>query len=174
MPSPVIVNRLSSYQKVENFSFKTFQDDPLTVEESSVSAGASLTKLESLLKEKNIEIDRFRRLLEVERKNTIEYEKIKNLLQRQIFESRQMNKEVQRELKSLQAQAEMLDAQTNKLKTELVYKDQLLLKKDYQLTELNTALQGHILPQTSDHLPKKSNSDNSSDSSPELEWRNKN
>lgn len=148
--------------------------EPLAPQEYSVRPEISKERFEFMLKEKTDEINRFKNLLEVELKNKAEYEKIKNLLQCQIFESRKMNKEIQRELKSLKDYAETLDAQANKLKAELIYKDQLLLKKDYQLTDLNAALQAYLLPQTSEHLPKKSNADSLSDSGHGLDWRNKN
>lgn len=173
LPEPSPSNQHKSFERSDDLIPKTFQGDS-GVLECDIEA-LPLTKLESLLKEKNNEIDHFKNLLEIEQKNKIEYEKIKDLLQRQIFESRQMNKEVQRELKSLQAQTEILDAQANKLRSDLIYKDQLLLKKDYELAELNAALHGHILVDNSDPLVKKpTNSSDLSDSNRDLGWTNTN
>ena len=47
---------------------------------------SGLSKLESILREKNIEIERLRSLLQTEMKHKLEYEKIKNLLQWQVFD----------------------------------------------------------------------------------------
>lgn len=132
-------------------------------------------KVESLIYQKNVEIERLKSLLEVEQKHKLEYEKIKNLLQWQVFESRQMNREVQRELKALQVQEELRAAQEHKLRSELIYKDQLLLKKDYQLADLNMALQAHNLTNTSEVPSEKINSSNAAPSLDQYEdWRNKN
>src|SRR3989338_2982242 len=97
-------------------------------------------KLEQLLAEKNTQIVKLQTTLEAERRNQAEFEKIKSLLQWQIFEARQMNKEVKRELDTLMAQGQKFQDEALRLQAELNYKEQLLNQNEVKLSELKNRL----------------------------------
>ncbi len=135
-----------------------------------------LQEWETILASKNAEIERLTRDLEAQKYQTQEFEKIKILLERQIFESRQMNRTVKRELDLLKAQGQKSQDDFAKLQMELNYKNQLINQSEVRLSELKNRI-SKLLPNTpssnesaSEPVQKQDLGDFSFD---QLDWRKK-
>jgi hypothetical protein len=100
---------------------------------------------ESILAQKNAEIERLTKDLEAQKDHTQEIEKIKALLERQIFESRQMNRTIKKELDALMAQGQKSQDEITKLQVELNYKNQLINQTEMKMTELKNRI-SKLLP----------------------------
>ena len=137
----------------------------------------SVSKLEQLLTEKNAELVKLQNILEAERRHQVEFEKIKALLERQIFEARQMNREVKKELDALMNQGEQFQKEALHLKTELNYKEQLLNKNELKISELKNRIQNLLSaspdPSKPDESYPKSNFNLGDISFEEFDWRKK-
>ena len=134
-----------------------------------------IRKLEQLLAEKNSELVKLRSVLEAERRHQTEFEKIKSLLQWQIFDARKMNKDVKRELDILKSQGENSQNEAARLQTELNYKEQLLNQNESKLSELKNRLQ-HVMsvsPSKKDETSSQNNFDLGNISFEEFDWRKK-
>lgn len=134
-----------------------------------------IRKLEQLLAEKNSDLVKLQNVLEAERRHQAEFEKIKTLLQWQIFESRKMDKEVKQELKVLMEQGEKFQKEALRLQTELNYKEELLSQNEVKLSELKNRL-AHVLqvnPSKTDEPAPKSGFDLGDISFEEFDWRKK-
>ena len=136
---------------------------------------ARLQKVEQLLAEKNSELVKLQSVLEAERRHQAEFEKIKSLLQWQIFEARQMNKDIKRELDALIQQGGKFQNEALRLQTELNYKEQLLNQNEVELSELKNRLQ-HVLsasPSKTDEASPKMGFGLTDISFEEFDWRKK-
>jgi hypothetical protein len=135
---------------------------------------------ETILQFKNSEIAKLTKDLEAQKYQTQEFEKIKALLERQIFESRQMNRAVKKELDALVAQGQKTQDEITKLQVELNYKNQLLNQTEVKMTELKNRI-SKILPNTDASVPTQPESgpvqkpelDLGDFSFDQLDWRNK-
>ncbi|GEM_PF-6452849 len=137
--------------------------------------GARIRKVEQLLAEKNSELVKLQSVLEAERRNEVEFEKIKSLLQWQIFETREMNKNVKRELDAMMEQGAKFQNEALRLQTELNYKEQLLNQNEGKLSELKNRLQ-HLLsanPSKTDGASPKTDFELGEISFEEFDWRKK-
>jgi chromosome segregation ATPase len=135
-----------------------------------------LENWERILAGKNAEIERLTRDLGAQKYQTQEFEKIKALLERQIFESRQMNREIKRELDLLKAQGQKSQDEITKLQMELNYKNQLINQSEVRMSELKNRI-SQMLPNTpasnepaSEPVQKQDLGDFSFD---QLDWRKK-
>lgn len=155
---------------------KSSQLDPLTVlaQHTDKELIERVNKVENLLAEKNAEIVKLNNILEAERRHKSEFEKIKSLLQWQIFESRQVNKQIKQELDSIKAQQEQFQQESSHLKKELNYKEQVLAQNEVKISELNNRLRNFLSvdPSATDTRHTKSN-DPAIDSLDALDWRTK-
>jgi hypothetical protein len=134
-----------------------------------------LSNWEKILAGKNLEIEKLTKALESQRSQTQEIEKIKILLERQIFESRQMNRNIKRELDALMTQGQKSQDEITKLQVELNYKNQLINQHEVKMSELKNRI-ATILPSASATTPEpvqKSESDLGDFSFDQLDWRKK-
>jgi len=136
----------------------------------------NLSDWERVLAEKNQDIENLTRQLESQKAQTQDIEKIKVLLERQIFESRQMNRAIKREFDALRAQDAKSQDEIAKLQVELNYKNQLINQNEVKMIELKNRI-SKILPneiatsaQEPIHNPELDLGDFSFD---QLDWRNK-
>lgn len=149
--SPVEVNTKAqeNVQEVERVIEQKVEDTLTNLEQSLPS---QLTKLDSMLKEKNVQLKKLQALLEMEQKHKVEIEKIKSLLEWQVFESRQMNRDVKRELLEINTKMKTLQEEALRLKTDLNYKNQQLHQNEVVVSELKNRLLGYgvseFTPQT--------------------------
>lgn len=134
-----------------------------------------IVKVERLLVEKNEELKKLQHMLEAERKHKNDFEKIKNLLEWQVFESRQMNKEIKRELAALSIQGKQFEDEASKLKNELTFKEQVLAQSESKILELKNRLRGFL---STDSAPiskphTQSEAGPKEESFDEFDWRTK-
>jgi hypothetical protein len=130
---------------------------------------------ERALHQKNVVIEKFTRDLENLRNQNQEFEKIKALLERQIFESRQMNRSVKQESDALKVQVQRSRDEISKLQMELNYKNQLLNQNELKMNELKNRI-SNVLPNTptpSQEPAPKQELDLGEFSFDELDWRKK-
>lgn len=131
-------------------------------------------KVENLLAEKNAEIVKLNNVLEAERRHKNEFEKIKSLLQWQIFETRQANKQIRQELDSLKTQGQQFQQETYQLKSELNYKEQILAQNEIKISELNNRLRSFLsIDSSMDNNSRPNNADPAADTFDHLDWRTK-
>jgi len=103
---------------------------------------------ERILIQKNSEIEQLKKDLASQKNQSEEFLKIKALLERQIFESRQMYRAVKRELDALMAQGQRSQDEIAKLQMDLTYKNQLINQNEVKMAELKNRI-ANILPNTS-------------------------
>lgn len=148
--------------------------DPLTIlaQHTDKELIDRVIKAENLLAEKNAEIVKLNNNLEMERRHKNEFEKIKSLLQWQIFETRQVNKQIKQELDSIKAKQGEFQEESSHLKKELNYKEQVLAQNEIKISELNNRLRNFLSvdPSTKDTRQNNSN-DPLNDSLDALDWR---
>lgn len=168
---------VSTDKILSNFSKnKPIQLDPSTIlaQHTDKELMERVIKVENLLAEKNAEIVKLTNNLEVERRHKIEFEKIKSLLQWQIFETRQVNRQIKQELDSIKSKQEEFQEESSHLKKELNYKEQVLAQNEVKISELNNRLRNFL---SVDPSAKDTRQDNSNDplneSFDSLDWRTK-
>lgn len=148
-------------------------EQPVLLNQTDAQLQERINKVEALLAEKNVELTKLQNILEAERKHKAEFEKIKTLLQWQIFETRQMNKDVKRELDALTRQGKQFQDEASHLRSELTYKEQVLAQNETKISELKNRLHKFLSEDPSKlndpHL--KENSDPSNVSFDEFDWR---
>lgn len=169
---------VSSIQKVlvEPSKNKSSEVDHLTVlsQHTDQELLERVQKVENLLAEKNAELVRLSNVLEAERRHKNEFEKIKSLLQWQIFETRQANKQIKLELESLNAQGQQFKQETYQLKSELNYKEQILTQSEMKISELNNRLRSFLSINSSmNNNTPPNNADHAADTFDHLDWRTK-
>ena len=113
--------------------------------------------------------------MEAERRHKAEFEKIKSLLQWQIFETRQMNKEVKRELDALMIQGKHFKDEAYRLRSELNYKEQVLAQNETKILELKNRLHKYLSVDSAkpDDSRLKAKIDPELDSFDQYDWRTK-
>lgn len=155
---------------------KSSQIDPLIIlaQHTDNELIERVSKVENLLAEKNAEIVKLNNILEAERRHKSEFEKIKSLLQWQIFETRQVNKQIKQELESIKAQQVQFQEESSQLKKELNYKEQVLAQNEVKISELNNRLKNFLSvnPSATD-ARHTSSADPVIDSLEALDWRTK-
>lgn len=157
----------------------TFEPEPEVIVKADQSAEDSLrsrlVKVEQLLVEKNIELEKLQNLVDAERRHKAEFEKIKSLLQWQIFETRQMNKEVKRELDALMIQGKHFKDEAYRLRSELNYKEQVLAQNETKILELKNRLHKYLSVDSAkpDDSRLKDKIDPELDSFDQYDWRTK-
>jgi predicted nucleic acid-binding Zn-ribbon protein len=140
--------------------------------DSDLQIQKRICKVEALLVEKNIELEKLQNLLEAERKYKVDFEKIKNLLEWQVFQSRQMNKEIKSQLEVLSIQGKEFQDEASRLKTELNYKQQVLAQNESKILELKNRLHGFLATDASN--PQQKTKINPEEISfDEFDWRTK-
>lgn len=157
----------------ENLPSARYQ--PTFLEDSDSHMQERIHKIEVLLAEKNAELIKLQTLLETEQKNKTYFEKIKNLLECQVFESRQMNKDIKRELAALSAQGKQFQDEAARLKTELNYKEQVLLQNESKILELKNRLHGFLSTDSTKAFDPRLKTEDSSEqtSFDEFDWQKK-
>ena len=147
----------------------------LSLSESDLQIRERINKVEALLAEKNTELEKLQNLLEAERKYKVDFEKIKNLLEWQVFQSRQMNKEIKSQLDTLSIQGKEFQDEASRLKTELNYKQQVLAQSESKILELKNRLHGFLSTDASQasNPPQKAKSNPDEASFDEFDWRTK-
>jgi hypothetical protein len=121
-----------------------FRPKEIIVESPNDQPIDQLYKLEVMLKEKNAEIKKLQDLLIVEQRNKGEIDKIKSLLEWQVFESRQMNKEIKKQLAEIIDQSKHYQQEAVRLKSDLHYKEQMLNHNEIMVSELKNRLMGYL------------------------------
>ena len=166
-----------------DLEFKTttvVSQPPMTLDQSVLTVQPDglqdrIHKIENLLAEKNTELTKLQSVLEAEQKHKVEFEKIKTLLQWQIFETRQMNKDVKRELDALIMQGKQFQDEASHLRSELNYKEQVLAQNETKISELKNRLRKFLseeMLKPNDPRPKI-NTDPNDVSFDEFDWRTK-
>jgi hypothetical protein len=137
--------------------------------------GIRLENWERIIAQKNAEIAELTKKLEAQIDQTEEFGKIKALLERQIFESRQMNRTIKKELDALMAQGQKSQDEILKLQRDLNYKEQLIHQSETRVRELKNRI-AKILPNTpatAQEPEKKEEPDLGDFSFDQLDWRKK-
>lgn len=145
------------------------------MEYSGENLQARLEKTEKLLAEKNAELIKLQNLIVAERRHKNEFEKIKSLLQWQIFETRQMNKEIKRELDALMIQGKHFKDEAYRLRSELSYKEQVLAQNETKILELKNRLHQYLSVDSAKPAEPRLNdkADPEVDSFDQYDWRTK-
>ena len=142
------------------------------------SADVRVENWERIIAQKNAQSEQLTKALEAQTDQTEEFGKIKALLERQIFESRQMNRTIKHELDALLAQGQKSQDEITKLQVELNYKNQLINQSEMKMSELKNRI-AKILPRAPATPPEPEGSVQNEEpdlgdfSFDQLDWRKK-